>query len=102
MAILKPIYNTTKLTLREYIYYLRELDKKDPTTVTRNRILEKNNHLEMDILGMMKQTLSTINNDDRYNIFIEGFEKVFEAKEGFSFGEAALLHKQKRNASVRA
>ena len=102
VGILKPIYNTTKLTLREYIYYLRELDKRDPTTITRQRIIEKNNHLEMDILGMMKQTLSTINNDDKYNIFIENFEKVLEAKEGFSFGEAALLHKQKRNASVRA
>ena len=102
IAILKPIYTTRKLTMREYVYYLKELDKKDPSTKTRQRIIEKNNHLEIDVLGLMKQNLSTINNDDRFNIFLENFEKVFEAKEGFSFGESALLHKQKRNATVRA
>ena len=102
IAILKPIYNTQKLTMREYVYYLKELDKKDLSTITRKRIMEKNNHLEMDVLSLLKQNLSTINNEDRFNVFIENFEKVFEAKEGFSFGEAALLHKQKRNATVRA
>ena len=102
VAILKPIYITRKLTMREFVYYLKEWDKKDPSTKTRQRIIEKNNHLEMDVLGLMKQNLFTINNDDKFNIFLENFEKVFEAKEGFSFGESALLHKQKRNATVRA
>ena len=102
IAILKPIYNTKKLTMREYIYYLKELDKNDPSKITRQRVMEKNNHLEMDVLGLLKQNISTINNEDKFNVFIENFEKVFEAKEGFSFGEAALLHKQKRNATVRA
>ena len=102
IAILKPIYTTRKLTMREYVYYLKEMDKKDPSTITRQRIIEKNNHIEIDVLGLMKQNLFTIDNDDKYNIFLESFEKVFEAKEGFSFGEAALLYKQKRNATVRA
>ena len=53
IAILKPIYTTRKLTMREYVYYLKEMDKKDPSTITRQRIIEKNNHIEIDVLGLM-------------------------------------------------
>lgn len=102
ISILKPIYFNEQLTMRQYIIYLNELDKKDPSTISRKRIMAKNNHIEVDVLSLLKTNFSIINNVDKYNIFKENFEKVFEAKEGFSFGESALLHKQKRNATVRA
>ena len=102
IAIFKPIYVTKKLTLREYIFYLKELDRKDPTKLARERIMEKNNHIEADVLSLLNDNPLKINNEDKLNIFTEYFEKIFEAKEGFSFGESALLHKQKRNATVRA
>ena len=102
IAIFKPIYVTKKLTLREYIFYLKELDRKDPTKLARERIMEKNNHIEADVLSLLNDNPLKINNEDKLNIFTEYFEKIFEAKEGFSFGESALLHKQKTNATVRA
>ena len=103
ISIFKPTYHTESMTMREYIYYLKELDKKDPSTKTRQRIIEKNNHIEMDVLALLKENnILSINNDEEFNIFLENFEKIFEAKEGFSFGESALLHKQKRNATIRA
>lgn len=102
ISILKPKYTTQQLTMREYISYLRELDKKDPSSLTLKRIMDKNSHIESDVLGILKGKDYNINNEDKFNIFVESFEKVFEAKDGFSFGETALLHKQKRNATILA
>ena len=102
ISLLKPIYNNETMTMRKYITYLKELDKRDPTTNTRQRLISKNNHIEADVLRLMKTDIYSISDDEKYNIFVENFEKLFEANEGFSFGEAALLHKQKRNATIRA
>ena len=107
ISILKPLYTTMQLTIKEYVYYLKELDRRDPSNLTRNRVMEKNSHIEIDVLGLMKDKDFIRNNEDKYNkdkynIFVESFEKVFEAKDGFSFGETALLHKQKRNATILA
>ena len=102
ISIYKPIYTNIPMTLREYISYLKDCDVKDPSTITRKRIMAKNNHIEFDIYQLMKSPIFSLNNLEKYNIFVENFEKVYEAKDGFSFGESALLHKQKRNATVKA
>ena len=102
ISIYKPIYTNVQMTLREYISYLKDCDLKDPSTVTRKRIMAKNNHIEFDIYKFMGSSIFSLNNLEKYNIFVEKFEKVYEAKEGFSFGESALLHKKKRNATIKA
>jgi len=75
ISILKPIYFNEQLTMRQYIIYLNELDKKDPSTISRKRIMAKNNHIEVDVLSLLKTNFSIINNVDKYNIFKENFEK---------------------------
>ena len=102
ISLLKPTYINKTMTMREYIKYLKDLDRRDPSTITRQRLMSKNNHIEADILRYLKMDSSSISDDEKYNIFVENFEKIFEANKGFSFGEAALLHKQKRNATIRA
>ena len=102
ISIYKPMYTNIPMTLREYISYLKDCDMKDPSTITSKRIMAKNNHIEFDIYQLMKTSISSLNSLEKFNIFVEKFEKVYEAKDGFSFGESALLHKQKRNATVKA
>jgi CRP-like cAMP-binding protein len=102
VSILKPQYVTKQLTIKEYVNYLQKCDKKDPSKITRERIIEKNNHINIDVVELLDNPIELLDDQEKYNIFIEYFEKVFEAKEGFTFGETALLHKQKRNATVRA
>ena len=102
VSILKPQYIAQKLTMKDYVDYLKECDKEDPSNMKRKRIIEKNNHILVDIIELLDMPEENIDNKDIHNIFMESFEKVFEAKDGFTFGEAALLHKQRRNATVRA
>ena len=102
VSILKPQYIAQKLTMKDYVDYLKECDKEDPSNMKRKRIIEKNNHILVDVIELLDMSEENIDNKDIHNIFMESFEKVFEAKDGFTFGEAALLHKQRRNATVRA
>ena len=102
ISILKPQYNAHKMTLKKYVDYLKFCDIKDPSKNKSKRIIEKNCHLSLDINELLEMPRECLDEKEEYNIFVESFEKVFEAKEGFTFGEAALLHKQRRNATVRA
>ena len=102
VSVLKPTYPNTQLSMREYISYLKKLNEEDPSKISLKRIISKNDHIEVDVLRLMNFPLTSINNEDKYNIYIEKLEKIYEAKEGFSFGESALLQRQKRNATVRA
>ena len=102
VSILKPQYIANKLTMKNYVDYLKKCDKEDPSKMKRKRIIEKNNHILIDVTELLDLSEVDIDDKDIHNIFIESFEKVFEAKDGFTFGEAALLHKQRRNATVRA
>ena len=102
VSIFKPQYIPQKMTLKDYTEYLKKCDKKDPSNITSKRIIEKNNHIMIDINEFLDIPSEALDDQEKYNIFVESFEKVFEAKEGFTFGEAALLHKQRRNATVKA
>ena len=102
ISILKPIYSEKKMTMKTYVDYLKFCDLKDPSTITRKRIIEKNNHISIDVEELFILPPDSIDENEIYNIFTESFEKVFEAKDGFTFGETALLHKQRRNATIRA
>ena len=90
------------MSIKEYVEYLNTIEKKDPSNITRDRIIEKNNHILIDIKSFLDIPSEALDDQEKHNIFVEIFEKVFESKDGFTFGEAALLHKQRRNATVRA
>jgi len=102
ISILKPTYTQKNLTMKQYVQYLKKCDKEDPSKMTKKRIIEKNNHLLNDVTEFFDRPEESLDDQELFNIFIEKFEKIFEAKDGFTFGEAALLHKQRRNATVRA
>ena len=102
VSILKPQYNAHKMTIKKYLDYLKICDLQDPSKAKSKRIIEKNCHLSMDIKELLEVPEDCLDNNEEHNIFVESFEKVFQAKDGFTFGEAALLHKQRRNATVRA
>ena len=102
ISILKPTYTQKNLTMKQYVQYLKKCDKEDPSKMTKKRIIEKNNHLLNDVTEFLDRPEESLDDQELFNIFIEKFEKIFEAKDGFTFGEAALLHKQRRNATVRA
>ena len=102
ISILKPQYIEKKLTMRQYVDYLKQCDMDDPSNITKKRIIGKNYHINIDVSELLDRPRETLDNNELFNIFVEKFEKVFEAKDGFTFGEAALLHKQKRNATIRA
>ena len=102
ISILKPIYTEKYLTMKQYVKYLKKCDKDDPSEMTKKRIIEKNNHLLIDVTELLDRPEESLDDQELYNIFIENFEKIYEAKEGFTFGETALLYKQRRNATVRA
>ena len=102
ISILKPIYIEKKMTMKKYIEYLKDCDKKDPSTITRKRIIEKNNHILLDVNELFDMPSESLDDKEIFNILTENFEKVFSAKDGFTFGEISLLHKQRRNATIRA
>ena len=102
VSVLKPVYIVHKMTIKDYVDYLKECDKNDPSNITRKRIIEKNNHIITDVNDLLDMPSESLEDPAEYNIFVESFEKVFQSKDGFTFGEAALLHKQRRNATVRA
>ena len=88
--------------MKDYIDYLKQCEQRDPSHNTQKRIIEKNNHINIDIYELLDRPGDTLDDREQFNIFVEKFEKIFEAKDGFTFGETALLHKQKRNATIRA
>ena len=90
------------MTMKKYIEYLKDCDKKDPSTITRKRIIEKNNHILLDVNELFDMPSESLDDKEIFNILTENFEKVFSAKDGFTFGEISLLHKQRRNATIRA
>ena len=102
ISVWKPTYIEKNLTLKQYVNYLKKCDENDPSKMTKKRIIEKNNHLLVDINEYLDMPEESLDDQELYNIFIENFEKIFEEKDGFTFGETALLHKQRRNATVRA
>ena len=102
ISVLKPQYIEKKLTMKDYIDYLKQCEQRDPSHNTQKRIIEKNNHINIDIYELLDRPGDTLDDREQFNIFVEKFEKIFEAKDGFTFGETALLHKQKRNATIRA
>ena len=102
ISILKPQYIEKKMTMKQYVEYLKLCDLKDPSTKTRKRIIEKNNHILIDVTELLDISPENLDDEEIYNIFTENFEKVFEEKDGFTFGETSLLHKQNRNATIRA
>ena len=102
ISTLKPIYIEKKMTMKKYIEYLKDCDKKDPSTITRKRIIEKNNHILLDVNELFDMPSESLDDKEIFNILTENFEKVFSAKDGFTFGEISLLHKQRRNATIRA
>jgi CRP-like cAMP-binding protein len=98
----KPIYPVKKLTLQEYIMYLNEVKNNDKTGTKLKRIIEKNKYLNIDLNFYLSIPISDIVHYGHFNIYIEDYEKLGEFKNGFSFGEIALIKKTKRNATIIA
>ena len=102
LSLYKPKYYQQEMTLREYVNYLKECDKQDPTGNMQRRIIDSNSLLNISVVKLLKEPIEDIDNIIKNNLYLEKFEKVMEANEGFSFGESSIIHKAKRNATIIA
>ena len=101
VEVYKPNYEEKFLSLGDFCTYMFGL-KKEKNYLKYNRILEKNKHLNIDL-----NTLTGYENEEYYTkrkmrFLIEELELLGEFKEGFAFGEIALIKKTTRNATVIA
>ena len=104
VSLFKPEYKEMYLTPYEFYEYITQIKDVDLDILKYERILEKNSN----ILGknIKNKDLSYLSKNKFYynfskkKFFIEKMEKVGEFKEGFAFGEMALIRRTTRNATI--
>jgi len=99
VGVYKPIYKEKEMSLNEYYTYMMLL-KKNQKIYKMKRIIEKNQHLNID-LNILSNTPENSYYMRRTLTFImEENEKLGEFSDGFTFGEMALIKRTKRNATI--
>ena len=102
VEIYKPIYIDVALTPNEFIKKLENIKKMDGTDLRYNRIKNKNKTF-FDSLSDKNMSFGVGNFMKYKQVFVlEEEEKLGEFKEGFSFGDIALIKKTVRNATIKA
>jgi CRP-like cAMP-binding protein len=102
VEIFKPIYVEAALSPTEFIKKINNIKKMDGTDLRYNRIKNKNKTF-FDSLNDKNFDSSLVNYMKYKQVFImEEEEKLGEFKEGFSFGDIALIKKSARNATIKA
>ena len=104
VSLFKPEYKEMYLTPYEFYEYITQIKDVDLDILKYERILEKNSN----ILGknIKNKDLSYLSKNKFYynfskkKFFIEKMEKVGEFKDGFAFGEMALIRRTTRNATI--
>ena len=102
VEIYKPIYVEVVLSPTEFINKINDIKKIDGTDLRYNRIKNKNKTF-FESLNDKNLDSSLVNYMKYKQVFImEEEEKLGEFKEGFSFGDIALIKKAARNATIKA
>jgi CRP-like cAMP-binding protein len=103
VSLYKPEYKEEHLTPYEFYEILQRIKEKERDNLQYQRILDKNSH----VLGNNIKDISFLSVNKSYYAFhkkkflLENMAKIGEFKEGFSFGEMALIRRTTRNATVR-
>ena len=101
VGVYKPIYKEKEMSVNDFYSYIIFL-KKSKKIYKMNRIMEKNQHLNLDLEIMASTPEDSFYMRKILNFIIEEEEKLGEFSSGFTFGEMALIKKTKRNATVIA
>ena len=105
VSLYKPEYKEKYLTPYEFYKIVSKIKDFDLDILKYNRILEKNSQLlgidfKNNDLSYLEQNKSYFNvNKKRF--FLEKMEKIGDFKDGFAFGEMALIHNTARNATIK-
>ena len=101
VAVYKPVYKERNLTPIEFSNMLVKIRDVDLDKSKYERLIEKNSHLKCRIKDIEKMTIKPNYMFYKVKIFWEELERIGEFKEGFSFGEMALIKKTSRNATIK-
>ena len=103
VSLYKPEYKEVLLTPYEFYEELKHIKETEMDLLKYKRVIEKNSHL----LGKNIKDISYLAKNRSYFafnkklFFMEHMEIIGAFKEGFAFGEMALIKKATRNATVR-
>ena len=98
VQVYKPNYIEKVLPLGEFCSYMFQLKKEN--LLKYNRILNKNQYLNLDMSILEGLESETFYMRRKLKFLIEELELLGEFKDGFAFGEIALIKKTKRNATI--
>ena len=104
VVLYKPDYKEVLLTPYEFYEILNQIKYVDIDILKYERIIEKNNNFRLnskDIKNMSMIKNRSFNALNKKIYFLEYMEKIGVFKDGFAFGEMALLNKTTRNATIR-
>ena len=99
VGVYKPIYKEKEMSLNEYYTYMMLL-KKNQKIYKMKRIIEKNQHLNIDLNILSKTPENSYYMRRTLPFIMEENEKLGEFSDGFTFGEMALIKRTKRNATI--
>ena len=98
VQVYKPNYIEKVLPLGEFCSYMFQLKKEN--LLKYNRILNKNKYLNLDMGVLEGLESETFYMRRKMKFLLEELELLGEFKDGFAFGEIALIKKTKRNATI--
>ena len=98
VQVFKPNYIEKVLPLGEFCSYMFQLKKEN--LLKYNRILNKNKYLNLDMNILEGLESETFYMRRKMKFLLEELELLGEFKDGFAFGEIALIKKTKRNATI--
>ena len=101
IGVYKPIYVEKDMSLNEFYSYMMYL-KNNNQIYKMNRIMEKNQHLNIDLTVLAGTPENSYFMRKIVTFIMEENEKLGEFTNGFTFGEIALIKKSKRNATIIA
>ena len=101
IGVYKPIYVEKDMSLNEFYSYMMYL-KNNNQILKMNRIMEKNQHLNIDLTVLAGTPENSYFMRKIVTFIMEENEKLGEFTNGFTFGEIALIKKSKRNATIIA
>ena len=101
IGVYKPIYVEKDMSLNEFYSYMMYL-KNNNQILKMNRIMEKNQHLNIDLTVLAGTPENSYFMRKIVTFIMEENEKLGEFTNGFTFGEIALIKKCKRNATIIA
>ena len=102
VAVYKPKYIQKEMRLWDYLEILNTIKIKDKENGKYHRLIEKNNSIDLKIEEILDLKFEDKLSQKNFNFFFEDEEEMGKFESGFSFGEIALLTKNRRNASIKS